>query len=323
MNLSPDMAEAFATARPQAQHCKALIKTGPRPEERAQILAAWRRDIGRELSQDLSELLSGARLVVALSDPETMAGSEVLSRIGPVAANSLIRCGRDDQTLLLSFNFATATALTDRSFGGDGKLPEDDSFEQLPRSAALLTDSAAKIIAQAIARVSFGAGQASSDGAERSLRADVIVRSESAARLKPFEPDALCAVLMLDIREEGAPGGALSWKAMLAVPAERLEALLPGADGAAGNVASAAKPHSPQDAPFAEIPLELEAVLAEVEMSLLKLEHLAPGDHIPLAMPREVPLRMGDAVFAHGSLGTLDDRMALQVTRFANAKVAA
>lgn len=335
MNLSPDMAEAFADARLYAQHSHTLIKSGPRPEERAENLTTWRRDIGRELAQDLSELLSGARLTVTLSDPETVPGSEVFSRIGTIAANSLLRCGQDDLTLLLSFDFATAIALTDRSFGGEGKPSEDENQEQLPRSAAMLTDTAAKMIAQAIARVSFGANHGNADGTERSLKADVIVRSESATRLKPFDQDTWCSVLMLEICEDGAPGGPISWKAMIAVPAYRLEMLLPSNDTGAstGSASSSAsgtdnstpgKPAKTRDAePFEGIPLELEAVLAEFEMSLAKLEQMAPGDHIPIAMPREVPLRMGDDVLAHGSLGTLDDRMALKVTRFPKAEAAA
>ncbi|KWV91688.1 FliM/FliN family flagellar motor C-terminal domain-containing protein [Erythrobacter sp. YT30] len=323
MNLSPDMAEAFANARPQAQHCSELIKTGPRPEEQAESLAVWRRDIGRELSQDLSELLSGARLSVTVSEPESMAGSDVFSRIGAVAANCLLRCGKDDHTLLLSFDFPTAIALTDRSFGGDGKTCESDAVEQLPRSAAMLTDSAAKIIAQVIARVSLMAGQSGGDGAVRSLRADVIVRSESSRRLKPFEPETPCSVFTLDCTEEKALGGPLSWKAILAVPDERLEKLLPGAAASPPNGSEKGARSNAAEGAFAAIPLRFEAVLAEFDMSLLKLDNLSPGDQIPIAMPREVPLRMGDNIWAHGSVGTLNDRMAIRVTRFADTAVGA
>lgn len=323
MNLSPDMKEAFANARPQAQHSDLLFKTGPRPEERAEILSTWRRDIGRELSQDLSELLSGTKLAVTLSDPEMVTGSDALARIGKVGANCLIRCGKDDHTLLLSFSFATAIALTDRSFGGDGKIGSDeDAPEQLPRSAAMLTDSAAKIIAQAIARVSVGSEDTGGAGAERSLRADVIVRSESAARLKPFDPDAQCAAFTLECSEEEPSGSEpISWQALLVVTEDRLEKLLPGetvrpAESGEGLSAK-------QSGSFHSIPMQIEAVLSEFEMSLTKLERLNPGDCIPLAMPSEVPLRMGNEVLGHGGIGTLDNRMAVRLTRFSNSGVAA
>ncbi|MEL7198191.1 MAG: FliM/FliN family flagellar motor switch protein [Pseudomonadota bacterium] len=323
MNLSPDMAQAFAIARPHAQHCGDLIKSGPRPEERAENLAVWRRDIGRELSQDLSELLSGARLAVTLSEPEMIPGSEVFSRIGPVAANCLLRCGKDDHTLLLSFNLKTALAMTDRSFGGDGRIEDNEVPEQLPRSAAMLTDSAAKIVAQAIARTSFGSEHASFDGTERSLKADVIVRSESATRLKPFAHEAMCAVFLLDCCEEEGVGEPVSWKAILAVTTERFEQLIPGAGSASSEQSDDADAGEPASGPFADIPMELGAVLAEFEMSLSQLERMAPGDKIPLFVPREIPLLMGEEVLAQGTVGTRDEKLAVKLTRFENSEVAA
>jgi len=83
------MAHEFAAASAAAQHCRELTTRGPRPEERAVLLAAWRRDLARLLAEELSALLSGDRLEVSVSEPEALAGHAVLARIGPVAANSL------------------------------------------------------------------------------------------------------------------------------------------------------------------------------------------------------------------------------------------
>jgi flagellar motor switch/type III secretory pathway protein FliN len=57
-------------------------------------------------------------------------------------------------------------------------------------------------------------------------------------------------------------------------------------------------------------------VLAEIDLSLARLQHLAPGDLLPLAMGRQVPLIAGDRLVAHGSIGTLEERMAIRLTRF-------
>ncbi|MEM6908832.1 MAG: FliM/FliN family flagellar motor switch protein [Pseudomonadota bacterium] len=325
MNLSPDMARAFAQARPQAQHCSELTVRGPRPEERAEHLATWRREVARELAQDFAELLPGARLLVQLSDLETLTGAEVFERIGPIAANSLLRCGTDDQTLLLSFDLATAIALTDRSFGGDGKLPEGEPPTELPRSAALLSDQAAKLVAQAISRAAF-AGEGSVGNRSKSVlpKADVIIRSESAVRLKPFARDAKCVLFTIDLIEDDATSDGPRWRALLSVTEDRLERLLPGTGaGVQDQENGLSPPRSVEDQPFAAIPLSLEAVLAEFDLSLAQLERLSPGESIPLAVPREIPLRVDDDVFALGSLGTFEDRMALQLTRFAQSGAAA
>ncbi|MEM8723980.1 MAG: FliM/FliN family flagellar motor C-terminal domain-containing protein [Pseudomonadota bacterium] len=273
---------------------------GPRPEERADILAAWRRDIAKALPEGLGALLSGGKITATLSEAEWISGEDVFERIGAVAANCLLRCGEDTSTLLLSFDFATAIALTDRSFGGSGKIP-DETPEQLPRSAGLLVDQAAGIIANAIAMV--GSDRPNASG-------EVIVRSENARRLKPFGSATPCALFTIEFGEAGGP----SWKALIAAAKDTLDGLLPGLGAGARKPAGSAGPADGGAAPFATIPLPIEAVLAEFDLSLGKLEKLAPGDRIPIAVPRDVPLRIGSQVMGRGSVGTLEDRMAIRLT---------
>lgn len=304
------MAHDFAAARPAAQHCRELTQRGPRPEERAVLLAAWRRDLARMLAEELSALLSGDRLDVSVSEAETLPGHEVLARIGPVAANSLLRCGTSAETALVAFDFATAIALTDRSFGGEGRIAAD-APDQLPRSAALLVDEIAATIAGAITRASLGDHAPPPGGMPGG---EVIVRSESAGRLKPFDPDAPALLFTLTIaNREGC-----EWRCLLAVAAERMARLLP-APGRAPLQAGARRRRAaadPLNAPFAAVPLPLHVVLAEIDLSLARLQTLAPGDMLPLAMGRQVPLMLGETLLAHGSIGTLDDRMAIRLTRF-------
>ncbi|MEO1221677.1 MAG: FliM/FliN family flagellar motor C-terminal domain-containing protein, partial [Pseudomonadota bacterium] len=66
--------------------------------------------------------------------------------------------------------------------------------------------------------------------------------------------------------------------------------------------------------PYGGVPLQLEAVLTEFELTLGKLEKLAPGDEIALTIPREMPLRIGGDVYARGVPGTFENHMALRLT---------
>lgn len=308
------MQHDFAAARAAAQHCAELtghgMARGPKPEERAGLLVAWRRDLARYLADDLSGLLSGDKLEVAVSEPELLTGHAVLVRIGQTAANSLLRCGAAAETALLSFDFATALALTDRSFGGDGE-PGGDAPDQLPRSAALLVDEAAAMIAGSITRASYGDARPPAGAA---MTGEVIVRSESAARLKPFALEAQAASFTLTITNQQG----CSWRATLAIAADRLDRLLPQPGATLRRRASdkLRQPASGMTAPFAEVPLPLHVVLAEFDLSLARLQTLAPGDMIPLAVGRQVPLMVGERVIAHGSIGTAEDRMAVRLTRF-------
>lgn len=304
------MGHDFAAARVAAVHCPELTSHGPSPAEGAALMAAWRRDLARLLAEDLSGLLSGDRLEVAIGEPERLSGADALRRIGPVAANSLLRCGASAETALLSFDFAAALSLTDRSFGGDGRLTGGVP-EALPRSAALLVEEAATMIAGAITRASYGDMPPPAGARARGGQGgEVIVRSESAARLKPFALDAEALLFTLEIANRQG----CSWRASLAVAAERMGRLLPGS--ARRPLRRGPRPPaSGTAAPFAAMPLPLHVVLAEFDLSLARLQALEPGDTIPLAMGRQVPLMIGETVLGHGSVGTAEDRMAIRLTR--------
>lgn len=307
MSMPIENGAAFASARPLAQHCAELLARVPRPEERAEALAAWRRDCAGLLAGLLGELLTGDRPKVTIGEPETLGGGEVFSRIGPVAANVLLRGGPGECQLLLSLDFATAIALTDRSFGGEGEPDENETPERLPRSVGLLVEQFAMLVARAIS----AAGENDADAfSTTGAKPDVIARSDSAARLKPFEPGAPCALFTLTV----TVAEDRSWSVLLALPEDQLDTLLPGTPPAKGPVAKCSPDEAAMTRPFARIPLKLEAVLAEFDLSLGRLEGLRPGDEIPLAVPRAIPLRLGGEVFASGSLGTFEDRMALRLT---------
>lgn len=306
------MGHDFTSARAAAVHCAELSNRGPRPEESAALMAAWRRDLARLLADDLSGLLSGDRLDVSITEPERMSGADALRRIGQIAANSLLRVGASAETALLSFDFATAIALTDRSFGGDGRTTGSVP-EALPRSAALLVEETATMIAGAITRASFGdmpppAGTAGRGGPQGG---EVIVRSESAARLKPFALDAEALFFILDIANRQG----CTWRASLAVAADKMPRLLPGGGTRRPRARVPRAPATGMAAPFAAMPLPLHVVLAEFDLSLARLQTLQPGDTIPLAMGRQVPLMVGETVLAHGAVGTAEDHMAIRLTR--------
>ncbi|UAB78746.1 FliM/FliN family flagellar motor switch protein [Erythrobacter sp. SCSIO 43205] len=299
MNMAGAFAADFAGARAYAQHCSELTWRGPRPEEREGAIAAWKRDLASELAQELGQILTGEKLEVTIGELEVMTGAQVFAKIGESAVNTLLRIGTGDQTVLLSLDFSTAIALTDCSFGGEGAAPESVPA-QLPRSAGLLVEQFGASVAQVIAMA-----RATSEPA----RGEVLVRSESVVRLKPFSAEAQITVLNVTI----AKGAFIEWQMLIALPSEQLDDLLPKANSTRS--ALAAQKNADADAdPFAEVPLVLEAVLTEFELPLARIERLQPGDEIALNIPRELPLRIGGDVFARGVPGTFEDHMALRLT---------
>jgi flagellar motor switch protein FliM len=302
MNMAGTFAKGFAGARPLAEHCAELIRS-PQPDvqDRLADVVPWCRDLGQELTQELSQLFSAGKLRVSVAGPEMLAGRDCFERIGPIAANSLLRCTANGEKVLLSLDFTTALALTDCSFGGDGKLGEEPP-QQLPGSAELLVQQLAGMIAQAIAIT---------NGSAETLRGDVLVRSDTATRLKPFGAEAKVAIFTIVLAMEHGN----AWETALFITADDLPQLLPGSTSPSVARRPSRQNRSQVDRAFAELPLTLEAVLSEFDLTLTRLGRLAAGDEIPLAIPDELALRVGDDVFAHGRIGTAGNRMALQLTR--------
>lgn len=312
------MAHDFGAVRLAAQHCPELVARGPRPEEREALIGAWRRELAQGLGETLGALLAMDRLRVDVSAPEWLIGSEVLTRIGPVAANSLLRCGRggaagESAEVLLSIDHATVLALAERSFGGDGRVGEP-SLDPLPRSALLLCDEVALLVASGLAQARRGeAVAAAGEGT-----GEVIIRSENAARLRALDPAR--SVVMFTLRLSDARGH--EWRILLALAAERLDALLPAPGTAPLAAAVSGRAQRDPAAQFGGIPLSLCAVLAQFEITLGQLERLTPGDTFPLPAPRNVPLKLGETLVAHGSIGTLDDHLAVCLTQVPNQGIA-
>ena len=141
-----------------------------------------------------------------------------------------------------------------------------------------------------------------------SMAIEAIARDGKLARLSPFASDCTLMVLELEIGEDAGD----AWKVMLAFPAETLETLF--ADSVEISSGPRATPN-PADAPFGDLPLTLSAVLVEMPVGFTKLAALKPGDILPVSVARSVPLRIGDRTIAYGTIGELDDRVAVQVSR--------
>ena len=112
-------------------------------------------------------------------------------------------------------------------------------------------------------------------------------------------------------------GSVLPWLVTMAMPMGTLAALFgypdptPAASGARGPRRSA----SATEAPFADIPLGLRAVLVDMSISFAAVAALEPGQILPVSVARRVPLRVGEQTIAHGTPGAMDERIAIQITQ--------
>ncbi len=294
---------AFVAAHAAAQHCAELLRRGPEPLELLPMLERLGERLGKLLAAALAPLCGGEAPAVTAMPPRELAGAELTDRIARLAANSLLLAGAQDSPLLVSVEATAVLRLVDRAFGGRGTvaLPLPERF---PLSAELMMARIELLIVQRL-------GQAmgtEADGAVRAVR-----RDGSLAGLAPFAATARLAVMVLEVTQAVDP----PWTITLALPFSTLADLFGHGERPPAPHGTRAHAANPAAEPFAGLPLPLTAMLVDMNIPMAAIAALEPGQILPVAVARNVPLRIGNKTIAHGSIGAQDDRIAIQLTQIA------
>ena len=289
---------AFVAERVAAQHCPELLRGAVKPAgDLMPRLSAVGEALARTLGPALAPLYGGegprVKAQAARADDDLMFGAEV----GPLAANSLYAIGHGAVPLLVSLQAAAVLGLLDRTFGGRGDL-RGGLPDKFPLSADLMIRRLEGVIAACLAPALGLAPEA----------IEVVRRDGSLTQLAAFPEGAALAAMKLEVTEEGRE----AWPIHIALAETHLAYLFdekasapPAAHGRAG----------PGDEPFASLPLDLTAVLVDMRMSMATLAALQPGQVLPVAVARQVPLKVAGRTIATGSVGEADDRVALRITQ--------
>lgn len=278
-----------------ASHCEALFQQRAEPTDLLPELGRLAERLARQLGPVFAGLGDGKAVEVRVAAIERQGGADLAAAIGPLAANCLLAIGQSKSRLLFSIDGAALLAQLDRAFGGTG-----ETAGKLPAVLPLSADLLAQRVERAVAGL---LGQAI-DPAETM---SVVERDSSYSAISPFGISDAVAVIVFEVAEAGVQPMTLR----LAVRVDQLNILLPATTT---RRRAPRREAGPLDAPFADITLTLEAVLTEMRVPLSRIAALAPGQTIPIPVARAVPLRVGGAIVARGTVGELDDRVALQIT---------
>ncbi|WP_379551847.1 FliM/FliN family flagellar motor switch protein [Qipengyuania sp. DGS5-3] len=300
----------FDDARVLAQHCPQLLTHGVKQQDTGALALRFADQLASDLPARLRPLLIGAKPLTSFGEASKQTVHSLMQEIGTTATNFAVAVPGTAVKLLLSFDNATAISLTDRLFGGTGKVDaeiEGSAPAKLSLSATLALERIVDVFASAAAEQM----ETPVGGDERAEeRASAVHFDSDETRITGFPRGEDCLAWTFTIAQEGFD----DWGGRLAV----LESALIAAGGS-GNAAdetqaplsfgAAARQH-----PFEDVPLELTAILAEMRLPIARVYALARGDILPLAPRRNVPLKMGQETIGHGSIGALDERVALQLT---------
>lgn len=283
--------------RALAQHSDVLLSPGPRPEDVLAVLAQATERLARSLRGALAPLLGGEVPHVEIGAARDTASEDF--RLGGLAAYSLYAVGPGNDRMLSGIDAEAMLRLVDRAFGGPGEAPIPLPRE-LPLSAELMVQRIEAIIA---ARLSEALGPRPEI---RPLR-----RDSQLAQLAPYAPGTRLAVVPIAVTE----GTRSPWLIKFALPI----AALPTLTGLVGSAPAPTRPVRRQPAdplsrPFADVPMPVAARIVDTNLSLSVASALIPGQILTLPIARSVPLIVAGKTIGHGTVGAVDERVAVQVT---------
>ncbi|HUD28341.1 MAG TPA: FliM/FliN family flagellar motor switch protein [Novosphingobium sp.] len=283
---------------PKARHCAELLGAGPSIGDMVRPLAKLGEKLARTLPSGLGRLTGSEPPVVRIGIPAEGTLDAIACEETGLAAHSLMGLGPRHLPLLATFGAAPVLSLLDRAFGGRGMVP-DPLPTAFPLSAELLLARIEDAIAAALS-----AGL----GGDETHRVRPMRRDTSLAQLAPFAAAEPLLRIVLEVEEPGAQ----PWSLALAFPLSTLAAALVVPRRQRRAARSALRP-GPGEEPFASMPLEVTAVLVDMTMPFSRLSALRPGDVLPVTVARSIPLRVDRRTIATGTVGEVEDRVAVQL----------
>ncbi|KHK93727.1 flagellar motor switch protein FliM [Novosphingobium malaysiense] len=282
----------------KAKHCAELLGTGPSLDELVPALSLLGEKLARVLPGHLARFSGGEPPLVRIGMPMDCNLASIQADIENLASHTLMAVGAEGRPMLATFEAAPVLRLIDRAFGGRGIVP-DPLPETFPLSAELLLTRLEQAIAGALTTV-FGGEQ---DHTVRPLRRDTSLRY-----LNPFDKREDLLQLSLEVEEPGFD----PWSFSIAFPQATLAAAIAVPRHPVKRRDPQAAPN-PAAEPFGSMPVPVTAVLVDMTIGFSRLSSLKPGDVLPVAVARSVPLQVDGRTIATGTIGEVEDRVAVQI----------
>ncbi len=280
-------------AKRAANHCAALLRPSEAPVEVGPEFERFGARLADALVPCMGEVANDAGVRVVAQAPEAMTADQLTGHCAPLAAMSAHRFGVAGHTLCLALDGRLLLSLLDRTFGGNGRINELPTV--LPPTARLMSRRIEQRVIGAIASELGGLEFVTDDAA-------VPARG-------PFVGNAELTTLAIEVTAEDGQ----CWRHLIALETIALASLLPKRASVPRAPSSRRKPGI-TEAPFADLPLSASARLVDMAMPLHRLARLEPGMVLPIMVARSVPLQVGEVVLARGTVGEVDDQVALQIT---------
>lgn len=292
--ISPGVPKAAALA---ASHCDELLSRAATPPDLDAEFARFARNVADQAVPALAVLCDDRGVFAEVVETALVPVADWFEQTGSGHRHAFFALGQETRGILVSVRVCELTALFDRILGGTGEV--DESCTKLPASVGHFAEQFQDGMGDALRQASDRRNLTAATGG------DVV------QEVAPFA--ASDQVWTATFRINPA-NGAQPWLVRVAACRSSIAELV-GSRAASPAIGRTIGARGIEGSAIAEVELPLRAVLVDVPMSIARLSGLAPGSIIPVAVNRNVPLLAGDLVIAHGSVGELDDRVALELTQ--------
>lgn len=288
----------FDAAARAAMHCEEFLARPAPATEEVCVFGKFAESVAASFAPRLASLLGAEAPEWTLIEAETMFPSALAERLGASAGNLVLPVGESGSRLFASFALKPLLSQLNRIFGGGQSQEADDiPLQPLPASLAMLLLRLERLLIEAMGDCLDS----------EIIHGDEVARMEpDFADLAPFPAHGLVSVLEIRFAVEGEEELSL----LLACRKSALQRLLSHWHGD-GQVAPS--PRRTLSKAMEDIELNLRARLVDMAVPAGRLMSLAPGQVLPISVARSVPLFAGNMRVATGSVGELDDRVALQL----------
>ena len=289
----------FVADRMAAQHCAELLgPTTPAMSDLAPSLALLSGRLAMSIASGLGRLSSSETPFVSAEPPRAATAAELAGEAPALASYAVMGIGPERHRVLLTIAAAPVFRLVDRAFGGRGTVP-NPLPASFPLSADLLVQRLEQTIAAALQEALVG----------HTLSVLPLERDTDVTKIAPFAPAETVFDLSISVEEPGCE----PWILALTFPQATLAALFAGRER---KLPATVAPHAPDpmSEPFASLPITLTAVVVDMMVPFTRMAALRPGDVIPVALARSVPVKAGERTIATGTIGEFEDQVAVQIT---------
>ena len=284
-----------------AQHCEQLLSSRAATADLASDFARFGTRLARALQPRFAKLFDTHKLETELVETATTPVGNLAETLGERRHHARFALPNKGLGILASASLGSLIGEFDRLLGGDGAEPGD--AEALPASANRFAREIEEEILAACVETS---GRGDLSAAERGSKLVEIVPSAATepvmiATIAVHRPDlavltikiAVCETTFRQFASEGPVGRPVR------------------ASIGEGGIETSA---------VALVELCATATLVDMTIPLHRIAGLQVGALLPVPVHRSIPLSIGDTVIAHGTVGVLDERVALEIHHTALAR---